>query len=178
MIIKLANFVGGQLINDRKRANWREAKSWFDRLDSLISVTMNEVNNTSRDGHHQNNYQWEEMMSIQQVLIDYCSACYETKLLSYHENRSKNKMDMNLVWFTFKNTVQRWTKIVRFVRSQKKTANSRDGNQTDFLMDQLETRKLVLKGLIKLGQSNSFYWDEETVNLFLNKFVITGNFAF
>jgi hypothetical protein len=63
------------------------------------------------------------------------------------------------------------------VRSQKKTANSRDGNQTDFLMDQLETRKLVLKGLIKLGQSNSFYWDEETVNRFLNEFVITGNFA-
>jgi hypothetical protein len=120
---------------------------------------------------------WEEMMRIQQVLIDYCSACYETKLLTDHEKRSKNKINLNVVWFTFKNFVDRCTNVVRFVRSKKEVSSSRQqDSQTEFLMDQMETRQLVLKALIQLGQSNSFYWDEETVNRFLKDFLFPGNF--
>jgi hypothetical protein len=114
----------------------------------------------------------EELMGIQQVLIDYCSACYETKLLNDCEKSSK-KMDLNLVSFSFKNTVERWTNIVRFVRSKKNTSSS--GEDTDFLNHQLEIRQLVLKGLIQLGQSNSFYWDEQTVNHFFYDVLIPGN---
>jgi hypothetical protein len=173
LITTLANFVGGQLINERERADWTEVKSWFDRLDFLINDT--EKMNDSFPAA--NVYHWEEMMRIQQVLIDHCSACYETKLLKDHEKRSENKMDLNLVCFTFKNTVGRFTNVVRFVRSKKEDSSSRQQvSQTEFLMDQLETHQLVLKALIQLGQSNSFYWDEETVHRFLKDFLFPGNF--
>ncbi len=110
------------------------------------------------------------MMESQQVLIDYCSACYETKLLSDHEKRSKNKMDLNLVCFTFKNTVERLTNIVRFVQPSKEPPSS-----PEFLRNQLGTRQLVLKALIQLGQSDSFYWDEKTVNHFFYDILIPGS---
>ncbi len=160
--MKLANFVGGQLSNDRKRATWRDAKCWFVQLEALI-------NGTAEDKNHL----MEELMGIQQLLIDYCSACYEMKLLNDCEKSSK-KMDLKLVSFSFKNTVERWTNIVRFVRSKKNTSSS--GKDTDFLKHQLDIRQLVLKGLIQLGQSNSFYyWDEQSVNHFLNNVLIPGN---
>jgi hypothetical protein len=82
-------------------------------------------------------------------------------------------MDLKLVSFSFKNTVERWTNVVRFVRSKKNTSSS--GEDTDFLNHQLEIRQLVLKGLIQLGQSNSFYWDEQTVNHFFYDVLIPGN---
>jgi hypothetical protein len=160
LILKLAIFVGGQLSNDRKRATWRDAKCWFVQLESLIIA------------EYKNNHLMEELMGIQQVLIDYCSACYETKLLNDCEKSSK-KMDLNLVSFSFKNTVERWTNIVRFVRSKKNTSSC--GEDTDFLNQQLETRQLVLKGLIQLGHSNSFYWDEQSVNHFFYDVLIPGN---
>ncbi len=160
MILKLANFVGGQLSNDRKRATWREANCWIAQLEPLI-------NGTAEDKNH-----LEELMGIQQLLIDYCSACYERKLLIDCEKSSK-KMDLKLVSFSFKNTVERWTNIVRFVRSKKNTFSF--GEDTDFLKHQLEIRQLVLKGLIQLGHSNSFYWDEKCVNHFLKLFLIPGN---
>ena len=159
--MKLANFVGGQLSNDRKRATWRDAKCWFVQLESLIIA------------EDKNNHLMEELMGIQQVLIDYCSACYETKLLNDCEKSSK-KMDLKLVSFSFKNTVERWTNIVRFVRSKKNTSIS-SGEDTDFLKHQLEIRQLVLKGLIQLGHSNSFYWDEQSVNHFFYDVLIPGN---
>jgi hypothetical protein len=63
------------------------------------------------------------------------------------------------------------------VRSKKEDSSSRQQViQTEFLMDQLETHQLVLKALIQLGQSNSFYWDEETVHRFLKDFLFPGNF--
>ncbi|XP_046647765.1 uncharacterized protein LOC124337788 [Daphnia pulicaria] len=169
LITTLANFVGGQLSNDRKRATWTEVKCWFDGLESLISDTK-KMNGTSPAV---NVNHWKEMVRIQQVLIDHCRACYETKLLTDHEKRSKNKMNLTLVCFTFENTVGRLTNVVRFVRSKKEVSSSRQqDSQTEFLMDQLETRQLLLKALIQLGQSDSFYWDEETVNRFLKDLLL------
>jgi hypothetical protein len=169
--MKLASFVGGQLRNDRKQATWYEANRWFKRFQSLINGTVN-GHRPDKENH------WEEIMEIQQVLIDYCCACYESKLLADHERRSKNKLDLNLVWFTFKNVVDRWTNIVRFVRSNKKTARNQDGNQSEFLKGQIETRQFVLKGLIQLGQSDSLYWDEETVNRLFTDVLIPGKNKF
>ncbi len=163
MILKLAIFVGGQLSNDRKRATWRDAKFWFVQLESFI-------NGTAKDDK---NHLMEEFMGIQQLLIDYCNACYEMKLLNDCEKSSK-KMDLKLVSFSFKNTVERWTNIVRFVRSKKNTSIS-SGEDNDFLKHQLEIRQLVLKGLIQLGHSNSFYWDEQSVNDFFYDILIPGN---
>jgi hypothetical protein len=119
-----------------------------------------------------NTNHWEEMMRIQQVLIDYCSACYETKLLTDCEKHLKNKPELSFVCFTFKNTVERLTHIVRFMQPSKKPSSS-----PEFLRNQLGTRQLVLKALIQLGQSDSFYWDEETVHRFLKDFLFPGNFT-
>jgi hypothetical protein len=125
LMTKLANIVGGQLSNDRKRATWLDAEYWLVKLELLIIA-------------EDKNHLMEELMGIQQLLIDYCSACYEMKLLNDCEKSSK-KMDLKLVSFSFKNTVERWTNIVRFVRSKKNTSSS--GEDTDFLNQQLEIRQ-------------------------------------
>ncbi len=134
------------------------------------------MHDTSLTADGQNVDHWKEIMGIQQVLIDYCTACYENKLLADSKKSPNRELDLNLVCFTFKNFVDRWTNIVRFVRPNKKTASSRVESETEFMIYQLETRQLVLKGLIQLGQSDSFYWDEKTANHFLNGFLIPGNF--
>jgi hypothetical protein len=134
------------------------------------------MHDTSHGEDGQNINHWKEIMGIQQVLVDYCTACYENKLLADPKKGPNKKVDLNLVCFTFKNFVDRWTNIVRFVRPNKKTASSRVESETEFMIDQLETRQLVLKGLIRLGQSDSLYWDEKTVNHFLSGFLIPGNF--
>ncbi|XP_046437877.1 uncharacterized protein LOC124188985 [Daphnia pulex] len=176
LITTLANFVGGQLSSDRKRATWFMARRWVLLLDDLINHTrrIHDTSPTAADGQNINH--WKEMMGIQQVLVDYCSACYVTKLLADSKKCPNKKVDLNLVCFTFKNFVDRWTNIVRFVRPNNKTASSRVESETEFMIDQLETRQLVLMGLIQLGQSDSFYWDEKTANHVLNGFLIPGNF--